>query len=40
MKNRNAFTMIELIMVMVVMGILASLSIPKYDKIHPRFSFA
>jgi len=32
MKTKNAFSMIELIMVIVVMGILASLAIPRMDR--------
>ena len=30
--NRNAFTMLELVMVIVVLGILASLAMPRMDR--------
>ncbi len=34
LKNRPAFTMIELVFVIVVMGILAAIAIPRLDKDH------
>ena len=33
MKNRNGFTIIELIMVMIIIGVLAAVAIPRFQDI-------
>ena len=40
MKNKNGFTIIELIMVMIIIGVLAAIAMPQYNKYVVRTQVA